>query len=524
MLPAPSSLGGAGLPSAGMGDGSTPASTSHRTAIAFFVLINFFIYLDRGIVPGAFKQFQDMIQAEMGPEHVETLFGALTSVFIVGYAVASFAVGQLVHVVPPFRIVVVGLVVWALSAGIASAAPNYWVLLAARGLSGIGEASFQCIVAPFIDDFAPHGSKALWLGAFYAGIPMGTALGYIYGADVAAASPLGWRAPFLAEAPVLLCLALGMLCLRLPNPRGMVGSKVSSGAAAGPEPGDDAPAPARDVGLGAGLSRVLRSPVFVLVSLGYAAYNYTLAGFGAFAPDFLVSLRLIDNEAEASTAFGAVVSGVGLLGTIMGGVATDRAVRWARVRAGLPGQAARPAKDAAPLLADADGSEGEEDHAPSAASRAAELVGVMTVGVGASVAGTVAAVCLSSATSSTGLYLTVTALACLFLFTSNGTAPLAMMGSVAHEDRALAMGLGQIIQHALGDVPAPAVIGALTDSLAPLTPSGRSKAGLELTLFITMAWLGWTVLLWVAALVVACRNAPRPGDADERSDAAAHAL
>ncbi|KAA0146275.1 hypothetical protein FNF29_08146 [Cafeteria roenbergensis] len=458
---------------------------NYRLAIIFFICINFCIYVDRGIVPGAFQQFDAMIERELGPDNVDTYFGALTSVFIIGYAVASFVVGQLVHLAPPFRIVGSGLLLWTASIVLAACAPSYWVLLVARGLSGVGEASFQCIIAPFIDDFAPQDSKALWIGAFYAAIPVGSALGYIYGADVASASPLSWRAPFVAEAPVLLLLAVAVFFVNVPPPKGMQGAKlvpqataqVSGGdvdgaphADATPAPSADpsadpsaAPsAPAKDVSLAVGLCRVLRNRVFMLVALGYAAYNYSLAGFGAFAPKFLVALRLLKDESEASTIFGAVLCVSGFVGTLLGGYATDKAI-------------------------------------------AGELVGILIVSAVSMTTGAALAVSIAFATGSLAAYLGVTAAACLLLFTSNGSAPLAMMTAVSPEDRALAMGVGQVIQHALGDVPAPTIIGLILDSVAPKTAHGRSREGLELTILAIMGWLGWAVLFWLASLAVGWR-------------------
>ncbi|KAA0159014.1 hypothetical protein FNF31_05077 [Cafeteria roenbergensis] len=583
---------------------------NYRLAIIFFICINFCIYVDRGIVPGAFQQFDAMIERELGPDNVDTYFGALTSVFIIGYAVASFVVGQLVHLAPPFRIVGSGLLLWTASIVLAACAPSYWVLLVARGLSGVGEASFQCIIAPFIDDFAPQDSKALWIGAFYAAIPVGSALGYIYGADVASASPLSWRAPFVAEAPVLLLLAVAVFFVNVPPPKGMQGAKlvpqataqVSGGdvdgaphADATPAPSADpsadpsaAPsAPAKDVSLAVGLCRVLRNRVFMLVALGYAAYNYSLAGFGAFAPKFLVALRLLKDESEASTIFGAVLCVSGFVGTLLGGYATDKAIAWVVRRAAAADAAAAGAAGAgsgrsagragrgrsgggraslaggasgAPLLrAGAGPSAGGTRPAPrgtegrrsfggetagggggyahdvvhaadpdtalasiappspgpahpagetaAAASyrRSGELVGILIVSAVSMTTGAALAVSIAFATGSLAAYLGVTAAACLLLFTSNGSAPLAMMTAVSPEDRALAMGVGQVIQHALGDVPAPTIIGLILDSVAPKTAHGRSREGLELTILAIMGWLGWAVLFWLASLAVGWR-------------------
>ncbi len=52
------------------------------------------------------------------------------------------------------------------------------------------------------DDNAPAGAKTRWLATFYLCIPVGYALGYIFGGLIA--GPLGWRAAFLLEAAAML--------------------------------------------------------------------------------------------------------------------------------------------------------------------------------------------------------------------------------------------------------------------------------------------------------------------------------
>ena len=141
--------------------------------------------------------------------------GALQSVFIGGYAVAALVFGRLVHFYPPFRLVGAGLLVWCgavVMCGLARRWESLSILLLARLLTGVGEASFQCIAPPFIDDFAPKGRKSIWLAIFYTVIPVGTALGFGFGA--ACASIFGWQWAFFVEAALMLpcivaCFLLG---------------------------------------------------------------------------------------------------------------------------------------------------------------------------------------------------------------------------------------------------------------------------------------------------------------------------
>jgi MFS transporter, Spinster family, sphingosine-1-phosphate transporter len=504
--------------------------------VSFFVLVNLFIYVDRGVVPGAVLEFKQFIQSELGGDNVGVYFGALTSVYICGYAAASFAVGQMVHHFPPFQLVGGGLFLWTAAVTLSALSPNYWVLLVGRALSGIGEASFQAIIAPFIDDYAPEGKRALWIGAFYASIPVGTALGYIVGSTLGSHSALSWRAPFVAEAPVLLVLSIAVCFVRAPPPKAMGGANkhrrdddVAEEALMAATTtttdhilhADDAD-PASDVSLRAGVCRVLGNPKFLTVALGYAAYNFTVAGFGAFAPDFLLELGLFQSEQAASTAIGGAVSGAGLVGTIAGGWLMDRVV--ARLE--------RSSKSDTVIDSDvgvitSDGSDGSIDPVeleprllvPGAAAtsssdeapdRSTELLAIMYVALSAATVGALASLCLVLLTSDAAGFLTLTFFACTALFAANGAAPLAMMASVLPQDRALAMGVGQIIQHALGDVPSPSIIGAVSDALAPPhAGKERDVNGLRLTLFLTMAWLSFSVLFWSLGTCLAARSARR---------------
>jgi hypothetical protein len=84
---------------------------------------------------------------------------------------------------------------------------------------------------------------------------------------------------------------------------------------------------------------------------------------------------------------------------------------------------------------------------------------------------------------------------------------MAIMASIRPESRSFGLGLGTLLTHAFGDVPAPPIIGGIADKLSPQTclPDGttctRSEYGLQVTLVVTLLWLGWPVLLWGFAWV-----------------------
>ena len=201
-------VGGSKAPNSGMG------CFSPLVVLIAFTITNIINYMDRGIIPGAPEEVGEFATHSTGSSKQDTLLGSLQSAFIGGYAVASLVFGHLVHVYPPFKLVGVGLAIWVIAIVASGAAPSYYFLLAARVLSGVGEASFQCVVPTYIDDNAPPASRSLYLAIFYMAIPGGIALGYGWGAAIAGA--LSWRWAFFLEAPLMVPFVI--LCFFFPDP------------------------------------------------------------------------------------------------------------------------------------------------------------------------------------------------------------------------------------------------------------------------------------------------------------------
>ena len=334
-----------------------------RLVLALFVVIAVLNYVDRGIVPGAFDSIEAFIRADstVGPVGAPDLFlGLLQSFFIAGYSAASLGLGHAASVLPAGPLVAAGLAVWVAAVVCSGAAGSYVLLCAARALSGVGEAAFQLVVPPWVEDHAPPQSRGLWLSLLYMAIPVGTALGYTAGGAVS------WRACFIAEGLLVLPLLPLVWVLELGGKRGgeEEGGREEGGGARGapkrgapeeaaleaaleaagaPAPEAVAPTPAGAAAtpsrpsrpsFGRQLALALCDPVYSLAVLGYAGLTAVLAGVGAFGPAFLQGLGFVACQADASFMFGAVISAAGLLGTLLGGLLLDRhlSAEVARVR------------------------------------------------------------------------------------------------------------------------------------------------------------------------------------------------
>lgn len=74
---------------------------------------------------------------------------------------------------------------------------GFWSITAFRMLVGVGESTFVSLAAPFVLNVAPSSQSSSWMSIFYMFIPVGVALGYVYGVVGGA---LGWRASFGIES------------------------------------------------------------------------------------------------------------------------------------------------------------------------------------------------------------------------------------------------------------------------------------------------------------------------------------
>jgi MFS family permease len=173
------------------------ASLSPTALLTILTLVNTLNYVDRGIVPGAFDSLGLFIRSDLGVVSTDVQIGMLQSFYIVGYALASVSFGHLVHYFGAFQLVAAGLTIWIAAVMLCAVAPHFWVLVLGRVLSGVGEGSFQTVVPPYIDDHAPPAKRGLWLAVFFCAIPVGTALGNVYGGLLSSA--LSWRWAFALE-------------------------------------------------------------------------------------------------------------------------------------------------------------------------------------------------------------------------------------------------------------------------------------------------------------------------------------
>src|SRR6185295_1547536 len=163
---------------------------------------------------------------------------------------------------------------------------------------GVGEASYATISPSLISDTYPAARRNNALTIFYVAIPVGAALGYIVGGQVAA--HWGWRWAFIWAGVPGLLLALVLLPFREPAR----GQADGNSALVKPKVAD--------------ILKLFRLGNYNLVVWGYTAYTFALGAFAVWGPSFLERVHGVPKE-TAATFFGAVLVVTGLVGTLAGG-------------------------------------------------------------------------------------------------------------------------------------------------------------------------------------------------------------
>jgi predicted MFS family arabinose efflux permease len=235
--------------------------------------------------------------------------GLLQSAFILTYALVCPFIGWAGDRGPRMRLAAAGVFLWSVATVASGLAPTYALLLLARAVVGVGEASYAVVTPSLLSDCYAPGRRARVLGIFYAAIPVGTALGYIVGGLVG--EHFGWRAAFfVAGAPGV---ALAFVLLMLAEPRR--GAYDPGGAGV-----------ATPMTLGASIRALAARRSWVSNTAAQVIYTFAMGGLATWMPTYFVRERGIPLATAAST-FGLILVAAGFIGTLIGGRASDALAR-----------------------------------------------------------------------------------------------------------------------------------------------------------------------------------------------------
>lgn len=243
----------------------------------------------------------------------DTQIGALSTGFILVYAVAGLPLGRRADRGSRKRLLAAGLALWAGLTALGGFAANYAMLLLSRLGVAVGEAACAPAAASWIGDVFPAGKRARAMAVFMLGVPVGMALSYAAGG--ALAQYFGWRTALFAAALPAVALVPALLALR-EQPRGRVAE----------------PAPAYSL---------LRIPAFRWIVISGALVNFNLYALATFLPAFLTRFHGL-SIAGAGLWSGAGCGAAGAAAGLAGGVWGDRRPQGRLGAAALAAMAAAP--------------------------------------------------------------------------------------------------------------------------------------------------------------------------------------
>eukprot|EP00301_Raphidiophrys_heterophryoidea_P027634 c9746_g1_i2.p1 GENE.c9746_g1_i2~~c9746_g1_i2.p1 ORF type:complete len:588 (+),score=168.10 c9746_g1_i2:99-1862(+) len=285
-----------------------PLSVRPISLLIMFTCLGFFLYFDRGVYGALLDDMKDALKLD------DLQAGICSSAYLVCYCATGPIFAQVAKFWKPLRLCSIGMIVWVAAVGLSGVSKGFVSLMLARGLTGVGEASFLVMAAPFIDFFAPPAKRSTWLSVFYAAIPVGYASGAAVGAEISAANLFGkntWRSVYFLEGICVLPCVLLFTAIKGPNSLLEI------------DPNNDARNVDKSLkGFFEDLGKLINNPLFVFITLGYATQTFFVGGVAVYGIDYLKNGFPL-SEAMAGIVFGTVTVFTGLGGSAMGGLTLD---------------------------------------------------------------------------------------------------------------------------------------------------------------------------------------------------------
>src|SRR5215469_2519567 len=270
-----------------------------RLTLALLTGLNILNYIDRSVLWAV----QPLVKDEF--KVTDAQIGLLTTTFFWFYMCAAPFIGYLGDRYSRRHIVAVGIMIWSGFTFLTAITHTFNELMVRHILVGIGEASYASIAPTLVADLFPLERRGRMLAIFSAGLPFGTAVGYLVG-GIMGQHFHDWRPPFLVAGIPGFILAVIFWFLPEP-PRGRT-DVIDASAVRATIPG------------------LVRNPAFMSATLGLAMYTFAMGGLQVWIPTFLTRVRTL-SKAEATTIFGAITCFNGIVATLIGGWIGDRLLK-----------------------------------------------------------------------------------------------------------------------------------------------------------------------------------------------------
>ena len=273
--------------------------------------MNMFNYIDRQVLAAVEPEIRHSLLLSNDPEdpNVRAKMGLLSSAFLLSYMFAAPLFGMAASRWSRWKLIAIGVILWSVATGASGLAATFTILLLTRCFVGIGEGAYGPIAPAVLSDFFPVAVRGRIMAWFYMAIPVGGALGYALGGQIARwdVAHESWRWAFYVVVVPGLLLGLWSLWMREPE----------RGAS------DPRSAQSRRPTFKDGVI-LLATPSFVLATLGMAAMTFAIGALAFWMPDYLKSHEVPDIFGLTPvTFFGVVTAAAGLVATMSGGLAGD---------------------------------------------------------------------------------------------------------------------------------------------------------------------------------------------------------
>ncbi|MCI0465034.1 MAG: MFS transporter [Gemmataceae bacterium] len=319
-------------------DGPQTPLPGARSALILLLTINLFNFIDRQILAAVLPKVSvTLFESDTGHD---TELGALTTAFMISFMLTSPLFGWLADRMPRWRLVGIGVILWSLACGASGLAPQvalatgiatpFVLMFITRCFLGIGEAAYTPVAPAMLSDLYPARQRGQVMAWFYAAIPVGGALGYVFGGVVTDLTG-DWRWAFYLVVPP--GLGLGIWCFLMPEPRvgaadlrlnGTPPASQETGIREGEPPLTPSPVPPRRASW-ADYLILFKTPSWVINTAGYTALTFAIGGIAVWMPKYVYTFRrAADSLGQANIIFGLIVVVSGLGGTLAGGWAGDR--------------------------------------------------------------------------------------------------------------------------------------------------------------------------------------------------------
>ncbi len=407
---------------------SRPGRSQARFAFIILFTINVLNYADRYVLPAILPKARQ----DLGLTTIEE--GLLGSSFLLVYGLTTLPLGVCADRGVRKNIIGLCVGVWSVATTLGGLSRNFWQLISARTVLGIGEAGYGPASLSLLGDFFTKAQRGRVLSYWSVGNLVGAAIGFMLGGLVADA--FGWRwAFYMVGIPGLIAAYLAWHMFE--PERGVFDREVDAEDYGVSEV--ETVHGSIGIGFWTRAKKNLQVPTYLAVICSLVFSFFTIGGTSFWLPTYLVNTFSL-SVGKAGITTGAVLASSGLVGTLVGGWLADYV------------QHRRP-----------DGR---------------LLVSALGFLIGAPL------VLITLLIHNMTLFIALFAIGGISLSFCTGPIFAVVQDVIAPGARATALGLTGLLVHLLGDAAAPSVIGLIADrytlsfALITTTPTFLFLAGL----------------------------------------------